>query len=132
MWRKNRIDGANRTTHLAFIAALLPTPTVGDSKSTANRTAGRENPDSQHHDGVTLRLLPTPRTSDANGGGQHGDGGPDLRTVLMPTPTSRDHKGQNQRRDTSCLPGALTAQPSPDGSNERDDERLTLWTREDG
>jgi hypothetical protein len=30
--RKNRIDGANRTTptHLAFITALLPTPAVND------------------------------------------------------------------------------------------------------
>ena len=27
------------------------------------------------------RLLPTPRTSDTNGAGAHGDGGPDLRTV---------------------------------------------------
>jgi hypothetical protein len=26
----------------------------------------------------------------------------------LPTPTSRDWKGQNQRRDTSCLPGALS------------------------
>lgn len=30
---------------------------------------------------VGVDLLPTPRTSDANGAGAHGDGGPDLRTV---------------------------------------------------
>lgn len=28
---------------------------------------------------------------------------------LLPTPTARDWKGQNQRRDTTCLPGALTS-----------------------
>ena len=36
------------------------------------------------------RLLPTPRTSDTNGAGVHGDGGMDLRTAvsLLPTPTT--------------------------------------------
>ena len=96
-------------------------------------------------------LLPTPRTTDANGSGLHGQGGPDLRTTvsllptptasdhrdgtqlrasahynpatggshsmglnpwaeaahLLPTPTSRDGKGRNQRNDTTCLPGAV-------------------------
>lgn len=28
-------------------------------------------------------LLPTPRTSDTNGAGMHGSGGPDLRTVIV-------------------------------------------------
>ena len=31
--------------------------------------------------------------------------------TLLPTPTSRDHKGHNQRRDETCLTGALL--PSP-------------------
>ena len=39
---------------------------------------------------------PTPRTSDTNGPGLHGDGGMDLRTAVTltgwPTPTTRDHK----------------------------------------
>jgi DNA (cytosine-5)-methyltransferase 1 len=37
-------------------------------------------------------LLPTPRTSDTNGPGQHGDGGIDLRTAvtLLPTPAVND------------------------------------------
>lgn len=44
-------------------------------------------------------LLPTPRTSDKNSPGIHGNGGQDLRTVvamqagMMPTPTTRDYKG---------------------------------------
>lgn len=35
-------------------------------------------------------MLPTPRTSDTNGPGAHGTGGPDLRTVvaLLPTPAA--------------------------------------------
>ena len=39
---------------------------------------------------VAVRLLPTPRTTDTNGAGSHGDGGPDLRTVvsLLPTPNA--------------------------------------------
>lgn len=32
--------------------------------------------------GTDETLLPTPRTSDTNGAGSHGDGGPDLRTVV--------------------------------------------------
>lgn len=54
-------------------------------------------------------LLPTARTTDTNGPGVHGDGGMDLRTAVLdlPTPTSRDHKGANQRGDATCLTGAL-------------------------
>ena len=35
---------------------------------------------------------------------------------LLPTPTGRDHKGRNQRNDETCLPGAVLALPSLDGS----------------
>jgi hypothetical protein len=43
------------------------------------------------HDPVEA-LLPTPRTSDTNGAGSHGTGGPDLRTTvtLLPTPAVND------------------------------------------
>ena len=39
-------------------------------------------------------FLPTPRTSDKNGPGHHGSGGPDLRTVIsmLPTPTVQASK----------------------------------------
>gem|GEM_PF-1320216 len=33
---------------------FLPTPTAGDSRASRNRTAGRRDPNSKHHDGVTL------------------------------------------------------------------------------
>lgn len=40
------------------------------------------------------KLLPTPRSNEANGVGSHGDGGADLRTTidaLLPTPQAHDH-----------------------------------------
>lgn len=42
--------------------------------------------------GSTEHILPTPRTSDTNGSGQHGNGGLDLRTAvaMLPTPVAHD------------------------------------------
>ena len=146
--RKNLLDGGQRTkvTELSlFVKTLLPTPTTQPTTGNGHaRNLGSE-----------VKTLPTPRTSDANGSGSHGEGGPDLRTAiktlptptvgdskdarnstanrrrtpptgvhagdtltdwatkLLPTPTARDHKGQNQRGDETCLPGAITALPSP-------------------
>lgn len=37
-----------------FVAHCWPTPAVTDSNGARNRTSGRSNPDSKHHDGVTL------------------------------------------------------------------------------
>ena len=33
--------------------------------------------------------------------------------TLLPTPTSRDHKGRNQRDDATCLPGAVSTDFGP-------------------
>ncbi len=58
-------------------------------------------------------LMPTPRASDAFGAGAHGDGGPDLRTVvsLLPTPRATDGTkgGPNQRGSSGdlMLPSAV-------------------------
>jgi hypothetical protein len=45
-----------------------PTPQANDASNTANRTATRSNPNSKHHDGVTLvdavRMWPTPTSRD--------------------------------------------------------------------
>ena len=41
------------------------------------------------------RLLPTPRTSDTNGAGAHGQGGPDLRTAVTLLLTPRASDGTN-------------------------------------
>jgi hypothetical protein len=60
-----------------------------------------------------VTLLPTPRTSDTNGVGEHGEGGPDLRTVvaLLPTPRASDGDkgGPNQRgsKGDLALPSAV-------------------------
>jgi hypothetical protein len=137
------VNGYRRRLEEAL--ALLPTPTAGDAKGTRNRTAGRSDPDSGHHDGVTLNdavnllptpratrggsntetarlLLPTPEASDATGGrmskelgGTRPSGSKRAVTLgtavdhLLPTPTSSDHKGRNQRGDDTCLPGAVDA-----------------------
>jgi DNA (cytosine-5)-methyltransferase 1 len=66
-------------------------------------------------DSASSSLLPTPRTSDTNGAGQHGTGGPDLRTVvdLLPTPRATDGTkgGPNQRGSSGdlMLPSAVQA-----------------------
>jgi len=54
---------------------LVPTPTARDHKGHNQRR------DATCLTGA-LDLLPTPRTSDTNGAGAHGDGGPDLRTAV--------------------------------------------------
>jgi len=81
---------------------LLPTPTVADSRSAANATAGRTQP-SAAHTGRTLtdaaRLLPTPRATDGTKGcpGQRGSAGdltlPSAAVRILPTPTGSDGRG---------------------------------------
>ena len=122
-----------------------------------------------------MALLPSPRTSDTNGAGRHGEGGMDLRTAvaeipllptpavndmgaaytperrdawtaemkakhnngnghgkslnveaqrLLPTPTTRDTKGENQRQDDTCLTGALLPTPrATDGTKGGPNQR---------
>jgi len=66
-----------------------------------------------------VTLLPSPRTSDTNGAGVHGDGGLDLRTAvsLLPTPRATDGTkgGPNQRGSSGdlMLPSAVTLLPTP-------------------
>ena len=68
--------------------ALLPTPVSRDGKDThsSQRMAEKSKLTGIAH------LLPTPRSSDTNSAGQHGDGGMDLRTTvtLLPTPKAQD------------------------------------------
>jgi hypothetical protein len=93
---------------LTILAAdvLLPTPTVADSRSSANATAGRTTP-MVGHAGRTLtdaaRLLPTPRASDGVKGcpGQRGSHGdltlPSAAVRMLPTPTVSDAQGPGGR-----------------------------------
>jgi DNA (cytosine-5)-methyltransferase 1 len=60
-----------------------------------------------------LRLLPTPRTSDRNGAGLHGDGGADLRTTvehLLPTPRAAERMQRNSADSGVALSTAVTDQ----------------------
>ena len=58
---------------------------------------------------ATVRMLPTPRTSDTNGPGAPGTGGLDLRTAvaLLPTPTASD--GNGSRNSTANRSPGSTA-----------------------
>ena len=63
--------------HLAVFSETFPTSgsmrsgTVYESPTSADAT-----------DDSACSYLPTPRSSDRNGSGEHGTGGPDLRTVI--------------------------------------------------
>lgn len=62
---------------------LLPTPAARDWKDHRVEVAGhRPDDESTLNRAIAHNLLPTPRTSDTNGAGAHGQGGPDLRTVV--------------------------------------------------
>lgn len=79
-----------------------------------------------------VELLPTPTANDFTGADpkkvswenatkSRGEGGAsglaDVACLLLPTPTSRDHKGRNQRDDETCLPGALLPTPNAQDGN---------------
>jgi hypothetical protein len=86
----------------ASACSSWPTATTMDSVGARNRTSGRSNPDSQHHDGVTLLdatiihgFWPAPTVADAaSGPGHAGEGGMNLRTFapMWPTPACRDYR----------------------------------------
>ena len=73
---------------------LLPTPTTLDHVEKRTMHAGGNLTLQGSVAGVNpkdaTRLLPTPRTTDGNGAGSHGQGGMDLRTTvtLLPTPAA--------------------------------------------
>lgn len=71
--------------------ALLGTPRVTTSGMGVSHAAV-ERGETHSRLENQVALLPTPRTTDTNGAGAHGDGGMDLRTTvsLLPTPTSAD------------------------------------------
>jgi len=79
-------------------------------------------------------LLPTPDAyAGARGGSQppekrqaggHSVSLQDVAEHMLPTPTARDHKGHNQRRDDTCLTGALLPTPrATDGTKGGPNQR---------
>ena len=125
----------------------LPTPSANDTTGAEDQVQ-RQN---RGAGGPMLRdlptLLPTPAVNDMGEGktlewwddwaprqkAADGRPAPHGRSLaieaqrLLPTPISRDWKGQNQANSMNCLPvvakaiGETTAQPSPDGSASSDD-----------
>lgn len=98
--------GGGQKGQLPTAVTSLPTPTVGDSRGSRNATARRRAPKSTTNTGgYTLSdvtyLMPTPRTSDANGGGQHGAGGLDLRTAVGQLPADSHSEPGKQRRSAT-------------------------------
>jgi len=116
---------------------LLPTPMTGDASGTRNATAGRTDPNSQHHNAWTLsdvvfsgQLLPTPtaRLGDST------NRGADPARYKGP-------KSLNGRRSNldDCIAavetkapwlGGSSSPPSDAGSTSSDDEprhQLTIW-----
>lgn len=98
-------------------SSLLPTPSAHEPGGTAEAHLERKNKrDGRHRKSPThlaymSNLLPTPRGTDGHGGGKHGDGGPDLKSIamllpavkLLPTPTSMDSRcsGGNSPSDVT-------------------------------
>lgn len=77
MYPKGWVDGLSRTAQLRCLGnAMVP---LQAATAWAHLLG---IPMATEAGGGHRRLLPTPRTSDANGAGTHGDGGPGLRTVV--------------------------------------------------
>jgi hypothetical protein len=108
-------------------SSLLPTPlTVPDSEASHNQLSGTFRAAMDR----ALSLLPTPSVADADGGHVTRGGSRSGEILLggiaqlLPTPTSRDHKGPNQRGDASCLTGALLPTPrATDGTKGGPNQR---------
>lgn len=102
---------------------LLSTPVASDGGTDRGSSAGWGLRDE------TRKLLPTPRTSDTNGTGEHGTVGPDLRTAvsLLPTPRARDFKGCDPNPRGVDLNEAVRLLPTPTASNPNDGESLKSW-----
>jgi hypothetical protein len=105
------------------------------SGMTRNGLAFERPTPARRMDGSVSSFLPTPRTSDTNGAGQHGDCGPDLRTVvsLLPTPGVADATGGHERRggersNELLLKGVVkTLLPTPDASAANSGEHPDTW-----
>ena len=123
-------------SNLEEAIALLPTPVVNDMgagktveawDTWTDEMKAKHGNSNGHGPSLSIevaRLLPTPRAQN----GEPRNMKPWVRPLdqpqnlenaiarLLPTPTGRDHKGRNQRNDETCLPGAVLALPSLDGS----------------
>lgn len=115
---------------LTIAVQMLPTP--GANLGEHRRDNG-QNPDKRRAAGrqvsladVTCHLL-TPRTTDANGAGHHGDGGPDLRTVAVATGDLWGKYGPAIRRwEALTRPAPAPTEPNSNGK-PRLSARFVEW-----
>jgi hypothetical protein len=89
---------------------LLPTPTSRDYKGSADgfnarRDGGLDLPGA-------IKLLPTPRTTDANGAGLHGTGGMDLRTTLTTQDFAKYAEAVERWEESTQTTAPLPTEPS--------------------
>lgn len=101
------------------VLSLLPTPRATAGGASPRRDMSDANRGTNLAAAITL--LPSPRTSDANGAGTHGDGGLDLRTAvtLLPTPMAADGDRASiaMGRGNPTLVGALLPTPTSQNSH---------------
>lgn len=103
--KKRGYNGNGAGIPLAVAVQMVPTPTVGDSKATRNKTAQRSDPNSNHNDGTTLTdfvtMFPTPAAADGERGSEtYMRGNPTLlgKARNLPTPKASDHRiGMEER-----------------------------------
>jgi hypothetical protein len=114
-------------------SVLLGTPAAADADGTRERRGGKRSNELLLK-GQVKALLPTPRTTDANGAGEDGVGGNDLRTTvnLLPTPhVGMSHESGKTRNWGGDLTGALTNQRLDAGNTNSDDPPQRQLTIED-
>lgn len=111
--------GAAHGRFRVFVAA---TDTQGDAGRVAHRDGGVAALASGLRRGAGWPAV----TGEADGGRSSADV---AGRSLLPTPTTRDHKGHNQRRDETCLTGALLPTPAVNDMGEgKTVDKWDEWT----
>lgn len=118
--RPGRANGLRGAAEPAALVAI-PTPTAERDGNTPEthlaRKPGRKVVTSL--DVVVNHCLPSPRTSDTNGAGHHGAGGPDLRTVVSTKASEQDWREYEPaiRRQEAAFgyPAPLPTEPNKNG-----------------
>ena len=103
---------------LAMTGDLLPTPRATEGSNGGPNQRGSSG--DLTLSSATVRMLPTPRTSDTNGPGTHGTGGLDLRTAVTMPPTPRATRGGSATETVDLL-------PTPTAGNFNDGEDVAAW-----
>jgi hypothetical protein len=120
------------TNGTGFIGSRWQTPSASDGERGGTITESMTGQSLvQQINSQTRSRWPTPRVSDANGTGEHGDGGLDLRTAMSqwPTPTVADVTGGRKtrsgaRNDEMLLNGLMSMWRSPNVVDAKGGTRL--------